>query len=425
MSLEDIYNRFLAHPRISTDSRNILPDSLFFALKGPNFNGNTFASEALEQGAAFAIVDEAEYAVSERALLVPDALKCLQELATHHRRQSRATVIALTGSNGKTTTKELLSRVLEQSYSTQATEGNLNNHIGVALTLLKLRKDTEMMVVEMGANHQREIAFLCELAEPDFGFITNYGKAHLEGFGGVQGVIKGKSEMYDYLIGAGKVVFMNADDPIQVEKLQGYDKKVGFSASDPSYSLIEDLGADPYVKLRVQGTLVKTALSGAYNFSNCAMAVLIGSYFKVPLQEIRQAIESYIPENNRSQLLEVGRLKVLLDAYNANPSSMSAALKHLQGLEAAKKIAILGDMFELGEDSAAEHQAIADQASAMEPDLLILVGKAFSGTRCDALQFETFEGVSGYLKSNPISGPATVLIKASRGMALERLLPYL
>jgi UDP-N-acetylmuramoyl-tripeptide--D-alanyl-D-alanine ligase len=425
MNLEEIYRRFLDHPRISTDSRNILPDSLFFALKGPNFNGNAFASEALEQGAAFAVVDQAHYATGERILQVPDALKCLQELGTHHRRQCQATVIALTGSNGKTTTKELVSRVLAQSYRTQATEGNLNNHIGVALSLLKIRKDTEMMVVEMGANHQREIAFLCDLAEPDYGFITNYGKAHLEGFGGVEGVIRGKSEMYDYLMGAGKVAFMNGDDAVQVEKLQGYDRKVGFSTCDPACMRIEDLGANPYVRLRAEGTLIETALSGAYNFSNCAFAVLIGAYFRVPLEKIRQAIESYVPENNRSQLLEVGRLKVLLDAYNANPSSMAAALKHLQGVAAPKKIAILGDMFELGEDSAVEHQAIADLAAAQNPDLLILVGQAFCDTTCEALQFETFEAVASYLKSHPIEGPATVLIKASRGMALERLVEHL
>lgn len=425
MSLEEIYTRFCNHPRISTDSRNIVPDSLFFALKGPNFNGNTYADEALEKGAAFAIVDEAEYVSGPKTLLVPDALSCLQKLARHHRRQCQATVIALTGSNGKTTTKELILSVLERSYRTQATQGNLNNHIGVALTLLGLQKQTEMMIVEMGANHQREIAFLCELAEPDFGYITNYGKAHLEGFGGIEGVIKGKSEMYDYLRAAGKTIFFNADDPIQREKLQGYDKTIGFSTTDPAHTIIKDLGADPYVKLKVDGNLIETSLSGAYNFSNCAIAVLIGTYFNVPFPEIRMGIESYVPENNRSQLLEVGKLQVLLDAYNANPSSMAAALKHLSGLEQTKKIAILGDMFELGEDAAIEHQSIADLASSLDLESLILVGKAFSKTTTDAHQFESFEELADYLKSHPISGPATVLIKASRGMALERLQDHL
>ncbi|MGB5508108.1 UDP-N-acetylmuramoyl-tripeptide--D-alanyl-D-alanine ligase, partial [Robiginitalea sp.] len=392
---------------------------------GPYFNGNRYAAEALDKGAAFAVVDEAQYAVNDRTLLVPDVLKCLQDLATHHRRQSKATLIALTGSNGKTTTKELISRVLERTYKTQATVGNLNNHIGVALTLLQIRKDTEMMVVEMGANHQKEIAFLCALAEPDFGYITNYGKAHLEGFGGVEGVIRGKSEMYDYLIGEGKTIFLNADDPIQRKKLESYVNKVGFSTSDSGYLHIENQGADPFVTLRAEDTVIETSLSGAYNFSNCAIAVLIGKYFNVPLHEIRKAIESYVPENNRSQLLRKGSLDILLDAYNANPSSMSAALEHLEALEAPKKFAVLGDMFELGADSTSEHQQIAEQAKALDLDTLILVGNAFSETSVDAHRFKTFEALVEFLKSNPISGPGTILIKASRGMALERLVEHL
>ncbi|MGB5404500.1 MAG: UDP-N-acetylmuramoyl-tripeptide--D-alanyl-D-alanine ligase, partial [Robiginitalea sp.] len=407
MNIEEIYSRFLEYPSISTDSRNILPNSLFFALKGPNFNGNRYAAEALDKGAAFAVVDEAQYAVNDRTLIVPDVLKCLQDLATHHRRQSKATLIALTGSNGKTTTKELISRVLERTYKTQATVGNLNNHIGVALTLLQIRKDTEMMVVEMGANHQKEIAFLCALAEPDFGYITNYGKAHLEGFGGVEGVIRGKSEMYDYLIGEGKTIFLNADDPIQRKKLESYVNKVGFSTSDSGYLHIENQGADPFVTLRAEDTVIETSLSGAYNFSNCAIAVLIGKYFNVPLHEIRKAIESYVPENNRSQLLRKGSLDILLDAYNANPSSMSAALEHLEALEAPKKFAVLGDMFELGADSTSEHQQIAEQAKALDLDTLILVGTAFSQTTVDAHRFKTFEALVEFLKSNPISGPGT------------------
>lgn len=425
MSLEEIYARFLNHPHISTDSRNILPDSLFFALKGPNFNGNAYAEEALEKGAAFAIVDEAEFVSGARTLLVSDTLKCLQDLARHHRRQCNAAIIALTGSNGKTTTKELISGVLERTYRTQATKGNLNNHIGVALTLLGLQKQTEMMIVEMGANHQREIAFLCDIAEPDFGYITNYGKAHLEGFGGVEGVIKGKSELYEYLMGAGKIIFMNADDPIQREKLQSYKKKFGFSASDPAYYHIENLGANPFVKLKVEGTVIETALSGGFNFSNCAVAALIGTYFNVPLSDIKKGIESYVPENNRSQLIEVGELQVLLDAYNANPSSMAVALEHLAGLQGTDKVAILGDMFELGEDEASEHQAIADLAASMDLESLILVGKAFSKTTGEAQKFDAYEDLVEFLQSHPIPGPATVLIKASRGMALERLIPYL
>ena len=425
MRIEAIYDLFLKHPLVSTDSRHIEPGSIFFALKGPNFNGNAYAAEALEKGAEYAVVDEAAYAVPDRCILVPDALECLQELGTHHRRQCSARVIALTGSNGKTTTKELIARVLEQKYRTLSTRGNLNNHIGVPLTLLRIRPDTEMAVVEMGANHQQEIAQLSRLAEPDFGFITNFGKAHLEGFGGVKGVIKGKSELYDYLLGAGKHVFFNADDPIQLEKLEGYTNKTGFSTSEGSHYRIEDLGADPFVTLMAEGIRIRTQLSGAYNFSNCAIAVLIGTCFGVPLEEIKEAIESYHPQNNRSQLIEKNGLRIILDAYNANPSSMELALKHLGNTDAQTKVAILGDMFELGDASRKEHQAMADLAASLGIESLYLVGKAFSGTRTQGRTFETFEELAHRLKAEPIEGPATILIKASRGMALERVLDYL
>ena len=425
MRIAEIYSLFLKHPRICTDSRHLVPGSLFFALKGPNFNGNAYAAEALEKGAAYAIVDEAEFAVNDRCILVGDALKCLQDLGTHHRRQSDATIIALTGSNGKTTTKELISRVLNRKYNTLSTRGNLNNHIGVPLTLLRLEKETEMAVIEMGANHQGEIAFLSRLAEPDYGYITNFGKAHLEGFGGVEGVIKGKSELYTYLLGAGKHVLLNADDPIQREKLQGYNKKIGFSTTDPDYFQIEDLGATPYVTLRVEGVTIQTQLSGAYNFPNCAIAVLAGKYFDVPLSDIKEALEGYVPENNRSQLIQKNDLEIILDAYNANPSSMEVALRHLAGLKNGGKIAILGDMFELGQDSEKEHQAIADLSASLGIETLYLVGEAFSGIRTEAKQFRTFEDLADSLKTHPVNGPATLLIKASRGMALERVLDYL
>ena len=425
MSIPEIYKLFLKHPRICTDSRHIVPDSLFFALKGPNFNGNAYAREALEKGAAYAILDEAEFAGNDRCVLVEDALECLQELGTHHRRQSKATVIALTGSNGKTTTKELIARVLSHKYNTLSTTGNLNNHIGVPLTLLELDGETEMAVIEMGANHQGEIGFLSRLAEPDYGYITNYGKAHLEGFGGVEGVIKGKSELYDYLLRAGKQVFLNADDPIQREKLEGYGKKIGFSTSDPGFYQVENLGASPYVTLQVEGVTIQTQLSGAYNFPNCAIAVLIGKHFKIPMPDIKEALEGYVPENNRSQLVQKNDLQIMLDAYNANPSSMEVALRHLAGLKVEKKIAILGDMFELGEASEREHQSIADLGASLGIDTLYLVGEAFSSIHTEAKQFRSFEELAASLKKQPIKGPATLLIKASRGMALERLLDYL
>ncbi|MBT8210313.1 MAG: UDP-N-acetylmuramoyl-tripeptide--D-alanyl-D-alanine ligase, partial [Eudoraea sp.] len=281
MTIEALHTLFLETPKACTDTRNIEGPCIFFALKGDNFNGNKFALSALEKGAAYAVVDEPEIARDRRFILVPDALKVLQDLALFHRNYFGTKVLALTGSNGKTTTKELIHAVLNKKYSTIATQGNLNNHIGVPLTLLTISEETEIAVVEMGANHQREIAFLCTLAEPDFGYITNYGKAHLEGFGGIEGVIKGKSEMYDDLISRGKFVFFNADDPIQSRKLEDYPDKVGYSQTDKNQILIEFIGAQPHVKLRVDDTLIQTQLIGQYNFGNCCAAILIGKYFEV------------------------------------------------------------------------------------------------------------------------------------------------
>lgn len=398
---------------------------MFFALKGPNFNGNEFAGDALDKGAAYAVVDDPKAVSGKRTILVPDVLKCLQELATFHRHHCKARIVALTGSNGKTTTKELIDAVLSKKYNTVATRGNLNNHIGVPLTLLRLQADTEMAVVEMGANHQGEIAFLCSLAQPDFGYITNFGKAHLEGFGGFEGVIRGKSEMYAYLKAAGKTVFMNADDPIQSELLGSYIRKVGFSTENPQFFRIANLGAQPFVRLEIEGMPVATQLIGAYNFPNCAAAALIGKYFNVPLPLIREALESYTPENNRSQIIERNGLRIILDAYNANPTSMTAALTQLEQLDAPAKIAILGDMFELGSEAAAEHLAIGTLARSKGFDQVYLVGENFFASEVAGERFRTFQDLSKALKSAPLKSPATVLIKGSRGMALERLLEVL
>lgn len=425
MNIDSLYEIFLRHPKVSTDSRTIPDNGLFFALKGPNFNGNAYAADALSKGAAYAIVDEEEFVTGPRTLLVHDVLSRLQELARHHRRKSTARIVSLTGSNGKTTTKELISAVLGSHYTILATKGNLNNHIGVPLTLLRIRPETEYAIVEMGANHQGEIAALCEIAEPDFGYITNFGKAHLEGFGGVEGVIKGKSEIYRFVKGAGGTLFMNADDPIQREKLADYIHKVGFSTSDSTYFIIENLGANPEVSLRFEDVEVRTQISGAYNFTNCAAAVTIGKYFNVPPQKIKVAIEGYLPENNRSQIVRKGELEIILDAYNANPSSMQVALESFAARQAERKIAILGDMFELGEDAPAEHTAIGQQAIALELDRLYLVGENFNATSLDAPRFQNFESLATAIKSNPIEGSATILIKGSRGMALERVLEIL
>lgn len=422
MRTELLYELFQKHPRVSTDSRDIPKGGIFFALKGPNFNGNNFAIEALSKGAALAVVDEGDYPEEPRCIRVPDSLAALQQLAAYHRKQCKATILALTGSNGKTTTKELIAAVLSLKYNTLATQGNLNNHIGVPLTLLRLQAETEMAVVEMGANHQGEIGFLCSIANPDYGYITNFGKAHLEGFGGIQGVIRGKSELYRHLKKTDGTIFINADDPIQAQSIQGYSHCSGFSTSDPQYNRIRNRTKGPHVRLEVEGVEIQTGLIGNYNFSNCAAAAHIGMYFQVPVPAIKKALEAYRPENNRSQVIRRGNLTIILDAYNANPTSMSAALDHLTALQASRKIAILGDMFELGDEAQAEHENIGNRALSSDLDKVYLVGKNFYDTGLSSLRFPNYESLAREMKSRPLQGPATVLIKGSRGMALERLL---
>ncbi|GGD54829.1 UDP-N-acetylmuramoyl-tripeptide--D-alanyl-D-alanine ligase [Muriicola marianensis] len=421
MTKEALYHIYKKHPNISTDSRKIEKDGIFFALKGPNFNGNAFARQALEKGAAFAVIDEEEYKLDDRFILVEDVLRALQQLGTYHRLQSRATVIALTGSNGKTTTKELIYAVLSQKYKTIATSGNLNNHIGVPLSLLSIEEDTEIAVIEMGANHQKEIEFLSGLALPDHGYITNFGKAHLEGFGGVEGVIKGKSELYQNLMTRKAHIFWNADDPIQDEKLRDYPNKTGFSQSTASDQQIVFLGASPLVKLKIEDTEIHTNLPGKYNFPNAAIAVLMGIHFHVPLYLIKKGIETYLPENNRSQILNRNGLRIYLDAYNANPSSMKVALEAFQLAPGDHKTIILGDMFELGESAAEEHQAIADITRELPLENRYFVGENFFLASVKGEKFKTFEDLSAHLKQHPLT-KGSVLIKGSRGMALERVL---
>lgn len=423
IDIKKLYALFLQSRGVTTDSRSIKKDCLFIALKGDNFNGNTFAEEALKKGAAFAVVDEKEYQTSERIFYVENGLKALQELALHHRKTLKTPVIALTGSNGKTTTKELVNAVLSEKYKTIATQGNLNNHIGVPLTLLRLQNDTDIAIVEMGANHQKEIAFLCSIAQPDYGFITNYGKAHLEGFGGVEGVIKGKSEMYDYLLAHKKFVFYNEDDPIQREKLKNHFLKKSFG-NDPQNLItihIADGNNKGFLAVNFNSNTLQTQLTGSYNLTNVAYAILTGTHFDVPDTAIVKAIESYRPQNNRSQLLEKGNNQIIMDAYNANPSSMRVALENLKMLEAKNKIAILGDMFELGEEAKAEHQTIAELAASLPHTTVYLVGKNFFGTQTPLQQFEDFETFKVFLTANKPE-KSTILVKGSRGMALERVL---
>ena len=424
MKIAELHSIFLKFPNACTDTRKISKDCIFFSLKGANFNGNEYAATALEEGAAYALVDEAKYAISDRFILVDDVLKTLQELARYHRNYHDAKVISLTGSNGKTTTKELINSVLSKHYKTIATAGNLNNHIGVPLTLLTIQADTEIAVVELGANHQKEIEFLCGIAQPDFGYITNFGKAHLEGFGGEEGVIKGKSELYDYLIANKKAIFLNADDPIQLEKLGAYINKYGFSAHKHQYTKIEFVEANPFVQIEVDQIKINSQLIGSYNFTNCAAAILMGHYFNVPLNEIKEAIESYAPKNNRSQILEQNGHHIILDAYNANPSSMKVALENFNAIDGDHKIAFLGDMFELGPSASEEHQHIADLTKEFNFSEVFLIGENFHKVHSTLRSFPSYEAAAGYLKTNPLKTKGTLLIKGSRGMALERLLDF-
>lgn len=427
MDIAGIHNLFLQCDSIAIDTRKILPNSLFVAIKGENFDANTFAAEALTKGAKFVLIDNSNYYIDKRTILVEDSLSALQQLAQYHRNYLKIPIIALTGSNGKTTTKELIHAVLSKKFNTKATVGNLNNHIGVPLTLLSFTKETEIGVVEMGANHKKEIAFLCQLATPDYGYITNFGKAHLEGFGGVEGVIEGKSEMYTYLSLGNKTTFINLEDPIQVEKskkLSCFSFGLNKTEADITITSVE---ANPFVTIRYQKISIVTHLIGLYNANNINAALAIGTYFKVPLEAIKEALEQYIPENNRSQMVVKGSNTILLDAYNANPSSMAVAIDNFIQLDKPKKILVLGDMFELGEESLYEHQQIVQRLSNVPDVRCFFIGKAFFDCALvqDNFQFyATFDTFSAYLSEHSFPD-TTFLIKGSRGMALERSLNYL
>jgi UDP-N-acetylmuramoyl-tripeptide--D-alanyl-D-alanine ligase len=427
MDIAYIHSLFLKCESVSIDTRKIEADSLFVAIKGENFDANTFAKEALEKGAAYVIIDNNDYYIDQRTILVDDSLIALQQLAKFHREYLKLPIIALTGSNGKTTTKELIHVVLSKKYKTKATVGNLNNHIGVPLTLLSFNSETEIGIVEMGANHKKEIEFLCELAKPDYGYITNFGKAHLEGFGGVEGVIEGKSEMYLYLSLNNKQAFINLEDPIQVEKsktLQFYSFGVNKAEANVNISAVS---ANPFVVITYSDITISTHLIGLYNANNINAALTIGKYFDVADTAIKQALESYIPENNRSQLLTKGTNQIILDAYNANPSSMAVAIENFIQLENPNKIMILGDMFELGQESAVEHKSIVTSLLNQEKVECHFVGAAFFANKISKDNFsfyENFESFSAYLKETKIDN-STILIKGSRGMALERTLDFL
>ena len=427
MDIKSIHNYFLKCNLVSIDTRKIEPGSMFVAIKGENFDANTFAKEALEKGASFVIIDNPDYFIDERTIVVEDSLSTLQELAKFHREQLNIPIIALTGSNGKTTTKELIQVVLAQKYNTKATLGNLNNHIGVPLTLLSFSKETEVGIVEMGANHQKEIEFLCEIAKPDYGYITNFGKAHLEGFGGVEGVIKGKSEMYSYLSTHHKTAFVNLNDPIQVDKTLNINSFTFGLDNQKADVLINSITANPFVEVVINKTKITSHLIGLYNSNNINAAISIGIKFGVSLENIKNAIEGFVPQNNRSQMLTINSNEIILDAYNANPSSMAVALENFFQLENDNKIAILGDMFELGNESLMEHKSIVDLVINKNTITTYFIGKDFYSNKINNEKcnfFNSYEDFSEYFKENKINH-TLILIKGSRGMALERTLQLL
>jgi len=421
MTTQEIYRIFIEHPHITTDTRSIRKGSIFFALKGDRFNGNQFASEALEKGASYAVIDESSYE-GANTILVEDVLTTLQELARHHRRQFKIPVIGLTGSNGKTTSKELLANVLKQQFQVYATKGNLNNHIGVPLSLLEVHQEHEVAVIEMGANHQKEIEFLCSICEPDFGFITNFGKAHLEGFGGVEGVKKGKSELYDFLRTHNQTAFVCADDEEQMNRSEGI-KRITFGKQNGDL-LINPIENERYAGVKWNNQEVQSQLTGSYNYGNLAYAVLIGREFGIKDEEIARGIESYTPNLNRSQFQKGKANDLIVDCYNANPSSMEVAIENLVQFD--RGAVILGDMLELGEESGAEHQKIVELLKKKGFDQVILVGPLFAATERPE-SFESFmdtKEVQTYLKSEPLIN-YTVLLKGSRGIKLEDLIPNL
>jgi len=426
-NLSEIYQKFLSCKNLVIDTRKIEENSMFLAIKGENFDANEFAKKALELGAKYVIIDNEKYYIDTRTILVENSLDFLQKLGNFHRKSINIPIIALTGSNGKTTTKELIYAVLAQKFNCKATLGNLNNHIGVPLTLLSFNQDTEIGIVEMGANHQKEIEFLCKIAEPNFGYITNFGKAHLEGFGGVEGVIKGKSEMYDYLIMNNKSIIVNLDDAIQVQKTSNYLQKTTFGVKNNDAIVnFDQIDCNPFVKLKLNGHEIQSNLIGLYNSTNICAAITIGIYFNVSIDLIKNGIENYHSDNNRSQIIKKNNYEIILDAYNANPSSMKEAIDNFNNLDTKNKTMILGDMFELGIESAKEHQFILDLA--LQHNLnTIFIGNEFYKQKINhnkLLFFENFKIFENFLIENPIN-TQSILIKGSRGMALERILNFL
>lgn len=437
ISIPELYVLYRQHPVVCTDTRQLTPGCIFFALKGDNFDGNKFAAQALEKGAAYAVIDNPEYKVGDRFLLVPDVLKALQDLATFHRNQFDIPVIAIGGSNGKTTTKELVANVLAGHYPCHYTKGNLNNHIGVPLTLLSMPANTEVAVIEMGTNQPGDIDLLCNIARPTHGLLTNIGKEHLEGFGSLEGVKKAEGELYRYLARHNGWVFVNLSEKYLGAMTRLHPRKIGYARTESLVAKEDEetinvmlTGEAPFIRAAFlsdesgEVVEVQTQLIGRHNFNNIMTAIALGIYFKVPPEKIKAALEAYVPANNRSQLLHRGSNTIFLDAYNANPSSMRPALESLRTMPGERKIAILGDMLELGEESLKEHEAILRFAARQNPDVLVLVGPEFGRTHFNkfgAFHFPDTMAAKKWFDAQQFEH-CLILIKGSRGMRLEKLL---
>jgi len=427
IDIQKLYQKYLECKVVSTDTRQITPGSMFFSLKGPKFNANAFAEEALHKGAAYVVVDEAAFANNEKYILVEDGLQSLQQLATYHRSQLKIPIIGLTGSNGKTTSKELLHAVLAKKIKTFATKGNLNNHIGVPLSILSIDSSFEIAVIEMGANHVGEIASLAKMANPTHGFITNIGKAHIGMFGGFENIVKAKSELYQHLIEHNGQVFINSQNSILANGAKRFKAPLFYPAAGDYYHA-EFISADPYIKFKADnGDEVQTKLLGAYNFENMTAALCIGKFFGVDAKLANTAVADYQPENMRSQIVKKGNNTIILDAYNANPSSMTAAIENLAAMKADKKVLILGDMYELEAEAEQEHQNIGKLIREMGLKEIYLVGSLFKSALKeipDAKYFESKQLLMNELKKHPLNN-STILVKASRGIGLETIVEVL
>ena len=427
MNIQKIHELFLLNNSVSIDTRNIKSNDIFFAINGPNFNGNKFALEAIKKGCSYVVSDELEVSkLSNKIVYVEDSVKALQELANYHRRTLNAKIIAITGSNGKTTSKEILLNVLKSKYNTIATKGNLNNHLGVPLTLLSMNKDTEIGIIEMGANHLKEIEALCKIAEPDYGYITNFGNAHLQGFKTIEGVIKGKSELYEYLKSNSKLIFYNSQNNTQSNVIGEYTNSFSYGINANDDCQLSKVKSSDNIQVSYKNKTISSKIYGDYNFDNICIAIAIGDFYNIDFEDIKKGVENYLPENNRSQITTKESNTIILDAYNANPTSMDLAIKSFEKLKHTNKVIIAGDMFELGEESNKYHQQIVNYLESTSNIEIFIVGVNFSKTnhsnKIKSL-VTTDELITDLMKLKIKN--SSILIKGSRGMELEKVIKYI